>query len=796
MYCVDKISKNYNSSGFSLQEITLHFPDRGLYFILGKSGSGKTTLLNLMAGIDQADTGRIELNGNDILSLSNDKTDDMRNTVVSLIFQDFNLIPELTVAENVALPLSIQTWDEKTEADIEKRVQTALCLVDLDTFGSRKISKLSGGEIQRVAIARALVKNPLVILADEPTGNLDEGNSNRVFDILKKISAHCLVVVVTHDRESAERYGDGLCELCDGRIVSSTIGDTTLAKAPDSSAHLLFPPRTHLASRAMSAGGILRFSLANLRRRKSKLIVSILSLTLAMLLLLSFSFAVNYDKYFIMDTYLRSAGNSVVYPQYEVSFTDSFRQEYSSVVSSGQPLLSALSPSDPLAVYKVFSDQELLAADSFLCSLHVGDSVPTHFSLEGSSPSAANEIVITDFLARWLGLGDDPLGKTLTLMPSYEMTVVGFLHTDYASQDYLSNPYQMSLAPHQKQAFTQQYTVAFVSNAWLEQAENSCNSIYGVGFDLFHTHRDNCYQYRRTVGPANLLSKEQLMAGRLPQGVNEVVVSLDYATECGFVEEDGAIHSILWEQSYRFPNLQSLYGSYGDNMIDLSTYITDEVQIVGVFRGTGFSDINEPDVFIATNSFLSLRNDYYDHLAFDRVAVDLTKYNLSSMMEVAKENEWLFDDNAISTINTFYHTVSYFSSVYLFVFCVLCFLVALMIYNAASSSIATNRKSIGVLRALGVTRRTTTSIFAVEMALIFFGSLLLSALGSGLCVWLINHLFKKSLVGAIFNIWYFNFPSLLLVSGVCLLVAGISVYLPIRKFSSLAPILVIRDNIS
>lgn len=797
MYCIDGVSKSYGANGFALKDITLDFPDRGLYFILGKSGSGKTTLLNLMAGIDRADTGRILLDGNHIVSFCGDQADPMRNLSVGLIFQDFNLIPELTVAENVALPLSIQTWDGKTTDRVEERVQHALHLVDLDTFGPRKISKLSGGEIQRVAIARALVKDPRVILADEPTGNLDESNSKRVFDILKKISARCLVVVVTHDRESAEHYGDGLCELSDGQIVSSTICDP-LPSSPvaDSSDELLLPPRTQVDSRSMSPGEILRFAFANIRRRKGKLFVTGLSLFLAMLLLLLFSFAVNYDKYYVMDTYFRSADVSMVYPLYETTFTDSFRDEHISVVSSGQTLLTTLAPSDPLAIYKVFSKQEIYTDDGLSCSLLVGDTIPASFYLEGRCPSSANEIVITDFLSRWLGLGNDPVGKTVTLFPGDSMTIVGYLHTDYADQDYLSNPYRNSLAPHQEQAYTQQYAVAFVSNAWLEQKEASCTSIYGTGFDLFHSTRDNCYKYSRTVGTTNRLTENQLVAGRLPQNANEVVVSLDYAMEGGFVAEDNSIRSVLWEQTFSFPDPQSLYGSYGDNMTDLSSYLDGDIQIVGVYQGSGFSDISQPDIFIDNDAFLSLRNDYYDFLVFDHVAVDLTRYRLDQIMKLAKENQWLFDDDAISNINTFYHTVSYFSSIYLFVFCVLCFLVALMIYNAASSSIATNRKSIGVLRALGVTRRTTASIFAVEMALIFFGSLLLSTLGTWLCVWLINHLFKKSLVGAVFNIWYFNFPSLLLVSGICLLVAGISVYLPIRKFSSLAPILVIRDNLS
>ena len=201
----------------ALDGVNFELPESGIVFLLGKSGSGKTTLLNVMSGLDTIDGGDIEYNGRNLKSFTPAEMDSYRNTCCGFVFQEYNLIPELTVGENIALALQLQ-GDRDTNAKVEK----ALRDVELEGYKNRRIYELSGGQKQRIAIARALIKNPEIIFADEPTGALDSATGTTILDLLKEISAEKLVVVVTHDRESAERYADRIIELADGRVIGDS----------------------------------------------------------------------------------------------------------------------------------------------------------------------------------------------------------------------------------------------------------------------------------------------------------------------------------------------------------------------------------------------------------------------------------------------------------------------------------------------------------------------------------------------------------------------------------------------
>jgi putative ABC transport system permease protein len=199
----------------ALNHISLTFPETGLIFILGKSGSGKSTLLNVMGGLDKADSGEIIIQNKSSKDFSQDDFDSYRNTYLGFIFQEYNILNEFNIHDNIALALQLQNKPAKDEA-----INAILKEVDLEGFGKRKTNELSGGQKQRVAIARALVKNPSIIFADEPTGALDSKTGQAVFDTLKKLSQTKLVIVVSHDRDFAEQFGDRVIELKDGNVIS------------------------------------------------------------------------------------------------------------------------------------------------------------------------------------------------------------------------------------------------------------------------------------------------------------------------------------------------------------------------------------------------------------------------------------------------------------------------------------------------------------------------------------------------------------------------------------------------
>lgn len=199
----------------ALNEVSLRFPEKGMVFLLGKSGSGKSTLLNVLGGLDSYDSGEIIIKGVSSKNFKGKHFDSYRNTYVGFIFQNYNVLDEFTVGANIGLALELQGKEATNEA-----INEILCEVDLEGYGSRRPNELSGGQLQRVAIARALVKKPEIIMADEPTGALDSKTGKQIFDTLKKLSKKTLVIVVSHDREFAEKYADRIIELSDGHILS------------------------------------------------------------------------------------------------------------------------------------------------------------------------------------------------------------------------------------------------------------------------------------------------------------------------------------------------------------------------------------------------------------------------------------------------------------------------------------------------------------------------------------------------------------------------------------------------
>ena len=217
MILIKDLTKTYKSKNrrvcTALDKVSLALPDTGMVFIIGKSGSGKSTLLNMIGGLDGFDSGAIVADGNDLSRFKDGDFYKYRASYVGFVFQEYHLIEELTVAENVNLELEIA---RAVGADIEK----ALKSVDLEGYGGRYPDELSGGQKQRVAIARALVKSPKVILCDEPTGNLDNKTSTQIMDLLKGISKDRLVLVVSHNMPDAEKYADRIIELSDGHIIS------------------------------------------------------------------------------------------------------------------------------------------------------------------------------------------------------------------------------------------------------------------------------------------------------------------------------------------------------------------------------------------------------------------------------------------------------------------------------------------------------------------------------------------------------------------------------------------------
>ncbi len=268
MLILNNVYKSYTikkNTVNALININISFGTNGLVFILGTSGSGKSTLLNLIGGLDTPTSGTISIN-NDKLLLDNSSLEKYRNQYMSFIFQDFNLLPNLTVYENISIVCC-----EKNNKLRKEKIKEILHKVNLNGYEERYPNELSGGEIQRVAIARALSRNSSIILADEPTGNLNKENSKNICNILKSISSDKLIIVVSHNEDLAHEYADRIIKLEDGGIIDDIIINEINHKNEK------FLSNEYCFSKK----NILKLSLKNIFEKKIRFMISLVSIILA-----------------------------------------------------------------------------------------------------------------------------------------------------------------------------------------------------------------------------------------------------------------------------------------------------------------------------------------------------------------------------------------------------------------------------------------------------------------------------------------------------------------------------------
>lgn len=230
---LEQVTRSYRREEFevrALDDVTFAIPGRSFAAIMGPSGSGKTTLLNLIAGIDRATSGRVLVGGIEVSSMAEGDLARWRARHVGLVFQFYNLLPVLTAFENVELPLLLT---QLSKAERRSHVETALAAVGLADRMSHYPRQLSGGQEQRVAIARAIVADPTVVVADEPTGDLDASSAEDILNLLKQLNQrfHKTIVMVTHDARS-ERWVDTVYRLDKGAFVGAYDPDRQAQPVP------------------------------------------------------------------------------------------------------------------------------------------------------------------------------------------------------------------------------------------------------------------------------------------------------------------------------------------------------------------------------------------------------------------------------------------------------------------------------------------------------------------------------------------------------------------------------------
>lgn len=290
----------------ALKNVSVTFPDRGMYFILGRSGSGKTTALYLLGGLDACTEGDLLVDGKSTKHFSQKDWDAYRNREVGFVFQDYNLFERFNVVQNVSLASELQ--GEKRD---DGRVAQVLRAVGMEGCEKRAPKELSGGQQQRVAVARALIKDPSVLLADEPTGALDEKTGEELFGLLKELSKQKLVIVVSHDRDFAEKYGDGILEFADGEVIRDTVSNAAPNERRDQDGEAA--KRTVRSKRrGLGIASRLRLSAKGLVQHPVRMVVTIF-LAMICFALAAFTNSVSsYDRDEVILRSMREAGVSYI----------------------------------------------------------------------------------------------------------------------------------------------------------------------------------------------------------------------------------------------------------------------------------------------------------------------------------------------------------------------------------------------------------------------------------------------------------------------------------------------------
>ncbi len=325
------ISLNYNLDGHAvpvLHELDLSIESGEMVAILGPSGSGKSTLLYILGCLLKPSAGSYRLGGSEILGLSEIELAELRNRHFGFVFQQFHLLPRANLVQNLLLGTRYNRWDQRSKAEFTERALSLLKQVGMETHLRHRPHQLSGGQQQRVAIARALINDPALILADEPTGNLDSKSAKQVLDLLRSINENNgkTVIIITHDQEVARRC-DRVISVLDGKIV----GGKTMVGAPLAKAPRLEPPRSVFRPRLEED---CKTAWQNILRNKSRSFLTMLGVIIGVAAVLSTITLGTFTREKILETYESLGVNRLViraYPRWNLSATEATGAKFEGV---------------------------------------------------------------------------------------------------------------------------------------------------------------------------------------------------------------------------------------------------------------------------------------------------------------------------------------------------------------------------------------------------------------------------------------------------------------------------------
>lgn len=720
MLRTENLSKTYRISKKNkvdaLKNVTVQFGDTGLVAIVGKSGCGKTTLLNMLGMLDVPSEGKIYISGQQDeteICISDEKEaglNDYRNRYLGMVFQNYNLINEWTVNQNIRIALEQQDWKDRQEEDLCKCVEDALHFVELDGLGARYIKELSGGQQQRAAIARAIVKSPRLLLADEPTGNLDSESSNHIMRVLRKCAEQCLVIVVTHDADLAEEFADRIIRIRDGAIAEDRENEPREKSRQAEGVSV----REQVVSARLSSVTIRHLAYNALKIKKIKLLISLLVLIIITCIAkLSVTFLTNdfgkaaaeylvkNDKQFLLTYEDRSFFSREGF-EYAVRMRN--RNEVKELLQSEFGNQNCYGVLEGVEV----TDKEASEDSAIEGKLVIGGACAEGYELLGSIPKEGNEILITDYIAFALDLPDDCIGETI-LVNHLEMKVCGVLLMN--SREVLQNSAEREYR-EQLGRILDLGPRMLVSGEYPDYLKEQASFLLPFALLTENHLLEEPALNKTCIADGGGAEASELLWGRLPEKPSEIVLSYDYAVSNLLASWDGEM----------LPDSVSFFDLHGevqnetfDGYLSLFDYIPD-ITVVGILDSEDFIG----DIVLSKALFEQVRADYCDSYcadSFEIVLNEKTRKNKAAYNRLDAAGITL-DMDEMEVLYTRRSELKPYRWVFQIAICVALFLLLLLMILFFSFNVKDNHEKIGILRSLGVTYSDITRIWLTEAILV------------------------------------------------------------------------------
>ncbi len=834
MLKIEKLNKSYNQSEENvIKDLSIEFANKGLVFLLGKSGSGKTTLLNLLGGIDRPTSGEIILLEKKYSQMTEKQLDNLRNIDISFVFQDFNLLQDLNVMENVMLPLEIQNISDNENE--KQRTFEVLDSVELSQYATRMPNELSGGQIQRVAIARAMIKKSKVLLADEPTGNLDSENSRMVFETLKIMSRSCLVIVVSHDDEAAYTYGDRVINIVDGVIksdntINNEVGsveyefikndkhiksgvankeivrdviireiERSLTQKNDANIQIrikqtqleaayeedMYTEYKSATTRGLCIATVLKYAKSNMKNHKKHIICTIIMLMLTIMLIMLTTLLSNYNVVKPIENYISEYQPDRVSLSYTVTYINKLEEEKEKEISKGDFYESTLGNG--------LKDNRIYVMDDVSVSYNEEQFIESSifalrddFRICDDIKLSEGQVVITEYIASCLGIEEQPIGKKIAIGTN-SYSVIGCI--DIGDIENKFNVYDNAIDNYEEYYMKHYYNVVFMREEDIYNHSIESETIITECADVLNLKYESYFSNEIVIGKVDANADMQMVYGRVPMALNEIIISEQYALENGFISDDGEYSEELFTKEYEFIDIHSGYGNYYTDTLNMRDYYGGKFKITGIYCG------NEADThyLIHDDIYSKIITDYCKKYIYDRSILYILPSDYTEVIDYLSKDNSVIVEPSINAIYEFEHLMDQFKKAVLFLLLVLITIAVFMVYYNINGSISNNRKTIGVLRSIGVSKKCTIKIFLVEAVLICVLSCIFAMMLNVTVISVVNKTVRSGVEINPYNLLWWDVPMSAIIVVITFVLFLFVAIMPIFKYAMKPPIEIIRN---